>query len=390
MECHVAVLVVLILVLFVFLFKISDSTATACVAAVCAGAAAWIGAGPWKTSAAVVGAAEGPAEETLAAAFNQWLLVSKIKKIICSHLKQRCRITIEAWILNNYTEKMDPRLGPLTGALNKIKALTSVLQKANLEPEKVKSIEGEIELCRRTPPQVAPQTIIESPEKLSYGQYSVIRTPSVERLIEVGGVEAALLCSMRYASILAGSHHWAVPRVVFGAMWDAGVRNEAFASPFNSGLLGRPESRFFSLFEDVDGPFGSQGNIYQHSTEELLKMSGGWEINPPFLAHALSRAAALAARLSAEKDVIFITRLASSASVSPYSAVSTIAKASVVLKKSEHTYQVETDKGTILRTPGFDSHIMYAGPRDHEDALLFLQDILDVWPKTPVENPTTE
>lgn len=59
------------------------------------------------------------------------------------------------------------------------------------------------------------------------------------------------------------------------------IRNEAFASPFNSHSLGRGVCNYYSLF-DEDDEVGSLGNFFNIKDYSKLP-PGNWMVNPPYI-----------------------------------------------------------------------------------------------------------
>jgi hypothetical protein len=227
--------------------------------------------------------------------------------------------------------------------------------------------------------------VVESDIGWSAGDFRLARTPRLTEMAAMAGSTAMVRCCLRYGSMLAASHHWAAPTAVFDALWRLGVRNEAFASPLNSGLFGRPSSRYFSLFRDTDGPFGSQGSVFAQSAEELSKYEGGWELNPPFVFGLMLQAADLAVALAKKRDVVFIIRAHDPAinPVSPYARLAEAAVASIILPAGTYAYEAATASGNVLKAASFPSHILYAGPRSPSSATALLEELRAAWPAAP-------
>jgi hypothetical protein len=114
-------------------------------------------------------------------------------------------------------------------------------------------------------------------------------TAATEALVRIGGCTAAVAAALRYAALAPGGQQWGLPRAHVQFLYDSfGVRNEAFASPLNSRLLGLPGARFCSLFPDTDGVFGSIGDFF---AADMAALPGNWVVNPPFVEALLERAA---------------------------------------------------------------------------------------------------
>jgi len=114
-------------------------------------------------------------------------------------------------------------------------------------------------------------------------------TAATEALVRLGGGTAAVAAALRYAALAPGGQQWGLPRAHVQFLYDSfGVRNEAFASPLNSRLLGLPDARFCSLFPDTDGVFGSIGDFF---AVDMAALPGNWVVNPPFVEALIERAA---------------------------------------------------------------------------------------------------
>jgi len=324
--------------------------------------------------------------------YLSWKATRFLMRSICRPgSSKKCRLMLEGWI----TRYIDPDdlgkdIGVLLGPMQNIPALKTKLRKespALLGPvvediNKLKSLVGkkskDWELIGYTKED---RSITETDDALSYGEYRLNATDRIRELIAIGGAAAVLRMSLRYASILASSHHWAIPKGVFGALWELGVRNEAFASPFNSLALGKPDSSYYTMFGDVDAPFGSKGDWLKAPLDSLIESPGGWEINPPFLYQLLFDAAERATALAeAGRDVFYITRRVEG-SDSPYAVLENAAKASIILYSNQHAYEVHGPTGYQLRRPSFDSHLLYAGPLSKEDAMKALLQVKAAWPR---------
>jgi hypothetical protein len=110
------------------------------------------------------------------------------------------------------------------------------------------------------------------------------------RLLKHGSCGAVVHVALRYAALLSGGQQWGIPRAHVKYLYDyAGVRNEAFASPFNSRLLGMPDTAFCSLFLETDRTFGSIGDFF--ALDLASAPAGNWVVNPPFVDELLARAA---------------------------------------------------------------------------------------------------
>ncbi|CAH6418918.1 Phosphorylated CTD interacting factor 1 WW domain-containing protein [uncultured virus] len=138
-------------------------------------------------------------------------------------------------------------------------------------------------------------------EWLRYGDVKLASSPKHNSLVDLYGCYPVVRAAMRYASIINGGQQWGLTQAHADDLYkDFDVRNESFASPFNSRFVGKEDARFGSLFYDTDAVFGSMGNFFKI---DLLDYPGAWQVNPPFIESLLAAATekVLAALASAEK-----------------------------------------------------------------------------------------
>jgi ubiquinone/menaquinone biosynthesis C-methylase UbiE len=120
-----------------------------------------------------------------------------------------------------------------------------------------------------------------SDEEIRYDQFVMKSTDRIKQLIKMAGCEAVTAMLIRYDSIINQGQQWGPEQWHFDDLYDNfGVKNEGFASPLNSRLLGKPNITFCSLFPDVDSKFGSFGNFFN---TRLVESYDNWWINPPFI-----------------------------------------------------------------------------------------------------------
>jgi len=114
-------------------------------------------------------------------------------------------------------------------------------------------------------------------------------TDRIGRLIEKAGCAATAAVLLRYGALNTGSQQWSLPQSHYNYLYTMhGVRNEGFASPLNSRLMGKTNARFGSLFLDTDAPFGSIGPFFEIN---LLEHPGNWVVNPPYSEDLLEQSA---------------------------------------------------------------------------------------------------
>lgn len=118
-------------------------------------------------------------------------------------------------------------------------------------------------------------------EKVYYASSTVTPvTPRVQLLLKIAGCEAVAAAAMRYGIVAPGAtwesftaHHYELLR-------GAGVRNQAFSSPF--GARARLE-RYFSPFPDVDVPLRSEGEFFatfEEGKKSMQDYEGAWLCEP--------------------------------------------------------------------------------------------------------------
>ena len=345
--------------------------------------------------------------------YSAWKISQILLDIMCSKQEpavgQRCRVILEGWISKRFakaTKTHVPLLhapyGALEFALSSPDTLNDAMKSFKINEDSIEHVNKEVKRLlaeiaasplkytltnsvNRGLETICPDGFIkEGPTDWRVGDFRVAKVPRLNQMVDMAGPAAMLRCCLRYGSMLAASYHWAAPSVVFDTLWSSGIRNEAFASPLNSGLFGKPDSRFFSLFKDTDAPFGSCGSIFEKSLSEL-RYEGGWEMNPPFIFDLMEKAAKLAVQLSKTNDVIYIIRQhdPSINPISAYASLAAEAKASVVLPANQYAYESATAAGNVLKAAPFPSHILYAGPRDITEATALLENIKNIWPLAP-------
>lgn len=125
---------------------------------------------------------------------------------------------------------------------------------------------------------------------VSFKDFKMILAEDVIRELKKYDRTAVLVMCMRYASMLSGGQQWSIPREQYDFLYnDYKVRNEGFASPLNSKLMGKPGAHFCSMFLDTDQVFGSIGNFFDANMTEYQNNS--WAVNPPFVEDILLRSA---------------------------------------------------------------------------------------------------
>lgn len=173
---------------------------------------------------------------------------------------------------------------------------------------------------------------------------------AAEKLLRIGGCAATIAAALRYALLAPGGQQWGLPQRHVDELYaEYGVRNEAFASPFNSRLVGKPDARFCSLFLDTDTVFGSLGSFF--ALERLPP--GNWVVNPPFIVDLLDRAADKCIRHldeGADESLTFYFIMPAWTDCAAYTALhqSRYRRAELHLRPGRYVY--EAPDGTVVHT----------------------------------------
>lgn len=122
---------------------------------------------------------------------------------------------------------------------------------------------------------------------LRYGDFTfTLTTDRMEILRKRGTDEQIMRAALRYSQIFSRSRQWCVGIDLFKKYVDLGATVEGFASPFNSQIIRLGNYRFCSLFEDVDGKFGSLGSFFKQTFDSQYVIA-----NPPRVLEILDKTA---------------------------------------------------------------------------------------------------
>lgn len=104
----------------------------------------------------------------------------------------------------------------------------------------------------------------------------------IKFLINKFGFDNTLNSCLRYISVTPYTgQQLAIQQSHYDLLYDKyNVRNEGFASPFNSKLIEKTNGKYCSLFYDVDKNLGSLGSFMNI---KLTDYDGGWVVNPPYI-----------------------------------------------------------------------------------------------------------
>jgi len=107
--------------------------------------------------------------------------------------------------------------------------------------------------------------------------FKITVSPVVQKLIDMKGTELTMSVILKYRPLYEEYQCCLTQRHVDNLYDNFGVINEAFASPLNSLLIGKENTKFYSL-HNVDREFGSKGNFFSNNP---FDSNGNWIINPP-------------------------------------------------------------------------------------------------------------
>lgn len=244
-------------------------------------------------------------------------LLAELTRGASKKVARECRNALERWMLTgaNWGDGVGGRQRPW--ALHR-----AALAAGQHASEKFLS---ELEAAGHTSPRAAVETLVAAaaaavqadappPEtmslKFSAGLVRVsyrggheqfkVHTPQIAALLararasghdRNGAIAAVATALLRYEAALAGGQHLGLPRDAYAELYALGVKNEGFASPFNSRMivLGEPDTKFCSLFPDTDAPFGSLGPFQR---VDLAAHPGWWTVNPPYIETLMDAAVA--------------------------------------------------------------------------------------------------
>lgn len=137
-------------------------------------------------------------------------------------------------------------------------------------------------------------------ECVACASFSYPATPRSSVLLAAFGTRAVVASALLHSTLPDSGQQWGLPQAHADDLYALGVRNEAFASPFDSRFAGKLDARYCSLFA-ADKALGSTGNFFGTN---MLDHAGDWQINPPFVESILAAAAkkALAAVTAAAEQ----------------------------------------------------------------------------------------
>lgn len=118
---------------------------------------------------------------------------------------------------------------------------------------------------------------------LTYKNFKVVLNDKDRYLLRMSNndIDNLIKTKMLYKTILSRGNQWSLPQDFYDYMYEMyNAKNEAFASPFNSKLIKKKNTKFCSLFECVDYKYSSIGDFFKVN---MLEHSGTWIINPPFI-----------------------------------------------------------------------------------------------------------
>ena len=210
-----------------------------------------------------------------------------------------------------------------------------------------------------------------TPDGVEVGEFRLDRNRPVDRLLTVAigrhgpttGLRLVAASALRYAAIYARTRHIGPPQVVYDAFHRWGVRNEGFASPFNSRLIDREDSGYCSAFPELDAPLGSRGSFFDIDPGAF---PGAWCLDPPFIPETMKRVDAIIRAWRERTDPVTVLLIV------PMSYTPDVpVDETVVLKAGVHHYTgldgelhplpVDVGIHRIGELPGFDAGVIQDG-----------------------------
>ena len=293
----------------------------------------------WSTADAMVEASPflaplfgGPHASTIGdQIYTQYRLSIDIRnhmKSFATDTKQKAEIDniVERWIIALANDTLNAGLGngapvvesdslvkPSLGNWSMIFSITTIDHPVNnkmiaeLTEKKIENgrviVEQVLQMVNgrlRRYPSITLQKPVVTATKIAYGsRFSItigskdgdaVTPERVAVLMKMGGPENLVNLMMAYSTIISGGQQYGLPMEHFRALYDFGVRTEAYASPINSRFigLGYPDTVYHSLIFPVDSIYGSRGPF---SASKLIDTPGSKQVNPPFIENELLQAA---------------------------------------------------------------------------------------------------
>lgn len=209
---------------------------------------------------------------------NEFFRYTCIKKIIDFNHNYEYLNIIERWMLtaaNDYQEgDMDRIIDPrkLKKSYFATEKMIEELQEKKLDPGIANHVLSIMKIWTKTENHIKSLSVKLDKNILciKHNPSEIFLYPFPEDLLEVlltrGTLDQLGCVCLRYACILQQTQQWANPDEFYSMLvGDFGASIEGFASPLNSRIIGvksQVDTKFCSLFPDVDAPFGSIGSFF--------------------------------------------------------------------------------------------------------------------------------
>lgn len=206
--------------------------------------------------------------------YGNWSAIWKIKKEHCKDKNQRLVVerTLSCFFLNRINGCVSSIDGAIEDVTRRLKAIEIEVADVEQLLDKQTSLhinEGRVEFLEGCNPCV------------TFGNFRVkIPKNLFIKLQGMGNKEEIISMVVKYAPIL-GSCFWSIPINAYRYLEREGFTLECFASPLNYYL-----DRYYSMYPEVDGVFGSLGNFFDCFLEAP---DTKYVINPPFTSEICSR-----------------------------------------------------------------------------------------------------
>ncbi len=131
-------------------------------------------------------------------------------------------------------------------------------------------------------------------ETINYGHLAKVfigNVSNIKKLIHTNGLIYSLIMALRYIALITGGQQWSLPYKHYEHLYNLFDEfREGFASALNAKSLYFKNSKFCSIFPELESKIGSQGSFFsvplhdQNNTAE----NQVWVINPPFIESIIS------------------------------------------------------------------------------------------------------
>jgi len=200
--------------------------------------------------------------------YGNWSAIWKIKKEYCKDKNQRLVVerTLSCFFLNLINGCVDSLEDAIEDVNRRLQALNievdNISQLLERKPD-INKLDGKVKFTDNNP------FITFGDFKVKIPRSTYIKLQSMENVTSDDIIRMVL----KYAPILGGCF-WSIPINAYRYLEREGFTVECFASPLNHYL-----DRYYSMYPEVDGIFGSLGNFFDMFLDAT---DTKYVINPPF------------------------------------------------------------------------------------------------------------